>query len=242
MIRRDAAAIALVALLGASASSRAPAHEPDDAAPPPKASESLRFEAPPPGSYELPPIQRVSDYYPLLAHDGTREPLLGLASDQVALVSFAYLDCTDATGCPLALATLKRLDHALAERPALAGRARLVTLSIDPARDTPERMAAARRHLAPVGDWRFLTLETPEALAAVLADFGQDAVRLRGPDGGDSGRIRHVLKVFLVDAKGDVRNIYSAGFLFTPILLNDIETVLADAAPQPRAERGARPR
>jgi cytochrome c peroxidase len=152
--------------------------------------------------------------------------LLGLEPGQVALVSFAYLDCTDATGCPLALATLKRLDAELAARPALAGRARLVTLSIDPARDTAERMAAARRHLAPVGDWRFLTVERPEALEPVLADFGQDAAPVRGPDGADIGRIRHVLKVFLVDSNRDVRNIYSAGFLFIPILLNDIETVL----------------
>ena len=38
--------------------------------------------------------------------------------------------------------------------------------------------------------------------------------------------LRHVLKVFLVDANRDVRNIYSAGFLDTRLILADIETVL----------------
>jgi cytochrome oxidase Cu insertion factor (SCO1/SenC/PrrC family) len=224
--------VALIAVTPIGAS----AHDDAVAVPEPAPAPSLRFEPPLPGTYELPPIQRVSDYYPLVAHDGTRAPLLGLEPGQVALVSFAYLDCTDATGCPLALATLKRLDAELAARPAFAGRARLVTLSIDPARDTAERMAAARRHLAPVGDWRFLTVERPEALEPVLADFGQDAVPMRGPDGVDIGRIRHVLKVFLVDSNGDVRNIYSAGFLFIPVLLNDIETVLmGESALEPPA-------
>ncbi len=236
MSRRRVRACALTVALITATPVGASAHDDAAAVPEQTAAEPLRFEPPPPGTYELPTIQRVSDYYPLVAHDGTRAPLLGLEPGQVALVSFAYLDCTDATGCPLALATLKRLDAELAARPALAGRAHLVTLSIDPARDTAERMATARRHLAPVGDWRFLTVERPEALAPVLADFGQDAVPLRGADGADIGRIRHVLKLFLVDSNGDVRNIYSAGFLFTPVLLNDIETVLmGESAVEPPA-------
>ena len=36
----------------------------------------------------------------------------------------------------------------------------------------------------------------------------------------------HVLKVFLVDAQGAVRNVYSAGFLDAEILRNDAATVL----------------
>ncbi len=187
---------------------------------------ALRFTPPPPGSYELPVIARVSDRS-LLGSDGSPAPLLGLEPGQVALVSFVYLDCADATGCPLASATLKRVDAELARRPALAARTRLVSVSFDPVRDTPERMAALRRQLAPRSDWRFLTSANRAALAPLLEDFGQDAVPLRYEDGRDTGRFRHVLKLFLVDWNGGVRNVYSAGFLATPILLNDIETVLA---------------
>ena len=42
-----------------------------------------------------------------------------------------------------------------------------------------------------------------------------------------TGRYSHVLKVFLVDREGDIRNIYSAGFLVPELVVNDIKTVLA---------------
>jgi hypothetical protein len=60
----------------------------------------------------------------------------------------------------------------------------------------------------------------------VLADFGQDAVRLRAANGDTTGRIRHVLKVFLVDAGGRIRNVYSTGMLDERLVLADLLTVL----------------
>ena len=42
-------------------------------------------------------------------------------------------------------------------------------------------------------------------------------------------RIAHVLKVFLVDGEGRVRNIYSTGFLDLRLLLADLETVLGSS-------------
>ena len=41
-----------------------------------------------------------------------------------------------------------------------------------------------------------------------------------------TGRYRHVLKVFLVDQDGYIRNVYSAGFLVPDLVVNDIKTVL----------------
>jgi cytochrome oxidase Cu insertion factor (SCO1/SenC/PrrC family) len=95
----------------------------------------------------------------------------------------------------------------------LAGRVRLATVTFDPARS----------------DWRFLTAASPAAIAPVLAAFGQDAVRLVGPDAEALGLYRHVLKVFLVDASGAVRNVYSSGFLSPDLVLTDARTVLAIA-------------
>ncbi|MEM7410795.1 MAG: SCO family protein [Myxococcota bacterium] len=181
-----------------------------------------RFEAPAAGTYELPPIDRVSEHG-LLDSSGGTAPLLGLAAGEVALVSFVYLSCGEA--CPLATATLHRLDRLLASDAALASRVQLVTVSFDPARDTPERMAELAQGLAPKGRWRFLTAEDTESLAPVLADFGQDAVWLP-PGGVAPERLRHVLKVFLVDADRRVRNIYSTGFLDVRLVINDVRTVL----------------
>ena len=170
-----------------------------------------RFEAPAPGSYELPPILEVGEHR-LLDERGREVELLGIAPDEVALVSFIYLSCPDA--CPAATAMLARLDAELAERPALARRVQLVTVSFDPANDPPARMAALRSSLAPRGRWRFLTAPSEAAIAPVLEDFGQDA----SPS--------HVLEIFLVDGRHRVRNIYSTGFLDVRLLLADLETLL----------------
>jgi cytochrome oxidase Cu insertion factor (SCO1/SenC/PrrC family) len=183
------------------------------------------FALPQVGSYELPPIAHVADFA-LLDETGAAAKLLDLARDQVAVVSFVYTRCGDGRGCPAALAVLQRLDHAIAADPALASRVRLATVSFDPGYDTPARMAALRRSLAPRSGWRFLTSAEPRAIAPVLAAFGQDALPLVGDDERALGLYRHVLKVFLVDARGAVRNVYSSGFLSPELLLTDARTVL----------------
>lgn len=220
MTRRRSAALA-VALLAWTAA----AHEGADPgeAPPPDPG-APRFEPPPAGSYELPPIDRVSEHE-LVDASGVPAPLLGLARGEAALVSFVYLSCGEA--CPLATATLHRIDRLLADDPALAERVRLVTVSFDPARDTPERMRALAGSLSPRSRWQFLTARDPDALRPVLADFGQDAVWIPG-EAEAPDRLRHVLKIFLVDDARRVRNIYSTGLMDIRLVMNDLRTVLAE--------------
>jgi cytochrome oxidase Cu insertion factor (SCO1/SenC/PrrC family) len=103
----------------------------------------------------------------------------------------------------------------------------LVTLSFDPARDTPEvmsRYAGSRAVEKPNGlRWYFLTTRSARELLPLVEGFGQDVRRTR------SGReLSHVLKVFLIDRAGDVREIYSSNFLHPQVVLNDIETLLAE--------------
>jgi cytochrome oxidase Cu insertion factor (SCO1/SenC/PrrC family) len=105
---------------------------------------------------------------------------------------------------------------------------RLVTVSFDPERDTPQALAELRQRMAPRTGWRFLTATSVAALQPVLEDFGQDAVPLQTRDGADASLFQHVAKVFLVDADGGVRNIYSPGFLDHRLLLLDVETLLAE--------------
>jgi cytochrome oxidase Cu insertion factor (SCO1/SenC/PrrC family) len=221
-VRHAATALLLTGLVGLpplfAHDEQIPAIEPD---PPPL------FEPPVPGTYELPPIRRV-ETASLLDCRGEPSDLPGIGPDQVAVVAFVYRSCVDAAGCPLSLATLRRLDRKLAARPELSRRVRLVTVSFDPERDTPERMAELRSHMDPVTDWRFLTAPSEAEIGPVLSTFDQDALRRIDPEGQETGLIGHVLKVFLVDGNGWVRNVYSAGFLDTRILLSDIETVLAE--------------
>lgn len=187
---------------------------------------SLGYELPAAGSYELPPILRVDDHA-LLGSDGERAKILALARGQLAVVSFVYLGCRDPAGCPLALATLVRLDRALAERADLSPQVRLVSVSFDPRHDRPEDLARLREGLGPRADWRFFTAEGEPDLVPVLADFGQNVDVI--PDAsGETAALGHVLKVFLVDAQGRVRNVYSTGFLDHRLLLRDVETLLLE--------------
>lgn len=186
---------------------------------------AARFEPPAPGSYALPVIERIASHS-LLGPSGLPESLLALGRGELALVSFVYLQCDEA--CPLSTALLHDLDRELAKDPVLAGRVELVTVSFDPARDQPEQMAALRERMAPQGRWRFLTAKDAAGLRPVLADFGQDAVWIPGGKNAPDA-LRHVLKVFLVDASGAVRQIYSTGFLDLRLVLADLRTLLPTA-------------
>ncbi len=186
------------------------------------------YALPTPGSYELPVIDRL-ERHELLSASGERVALLDIPPGSCAVVSFVYASCPDAGGCPLVLASLRRLDQALASQPDLARRVQLVTISFDPVADTPERLAILRDHLNPTGEWRFLTAASDREIRPVLDDFGQDALRLVAADDGKSlGVIRHIAKVFLVDSDRAIRNVYSSDFLDQDILLVDVETLLLE--------------
>ena len=202
------------------------------------ADEQPLYQLPVPGKYELPVIDRVGNHE-LLTASGERVPLLDIGSGSCAVVSFVYASCPDAGGCPLVLASLRRMDRALASNRDLANRVRMVTVSFDPVNDTPERLAILRDHLKPMGEWRFLTAASDREIRPVLDDFGQDALRLVAAEDGKSlGVIRHVAKVFLVDSDLAIRNIYSSGFLDHDLLLRDIETVLLEKRPSSEPESG----
>jgi cytochrome c peroxidase len=194
------------------------------------------YQLPEPGSYELPVIDRVGRYE-LLNASGERVPLLDIEPGECAVVSFVYASCPDVGGCPLVLASLRRMDRTLASKSDLASRVQVVTVSFDPVNDTPERLAILRDHLKPIGKWHFRTAESDREIRPVLDDYGQDALRLVAAEDGKSlGVIRHIAKVFLVDSDYAIRNIYSTGFLNHDILLRDIETLLLEEQPPPELQ------
>ena len=190
------------------------------------------YTPPAPGSYRLPPIATVTDH-PLLDADGRPSTLFALTRGRLAVVAFVYTTCIEATGCPLSLGVLHRLDRAVAGDRELARRVTLLTISFDPERDTPARMAVMRTFHAPASDWRFATTRSEAELQPLLADFDQPVAKLRFADGAWSGLFRHVLKVFLLDGEHRVRNVYSVGLLDARLILTDVRTLLLEAARSP---------
>jgi len=195
-----------------------------------------QFTPPAPGTYALPAIDTVGDHQ-FVDSSGRVVSLFGLTKGKVVVVSFMYTSCADVGGCPLAAAVLQQVDRLLSDRPQLAERVTLLSVSFDPERDVPSHLAEVREGLAPHTDWRFLTSASPADLQPVLADFNQPVTKLWQEDGTWSGLFRHVLKVYLLDPDHQVRNIYSTGFFNAQLVLNDIETVLLEVDKQTAASQ-----
>ena len=190
-----------------------------------------QFTPPSPGTYTLPTIDTVTDHL-LLNTAGGKVHLRNLTQGKVAVLSFMYTSCADVGGCPLAAAVLQQIDRRLSERPALAKRVTLLSVSFDPERDTPLHLAKTRDILNPRTDWHFLTTSSQADLSPILADFNQPVAKLSQENGDWSGLFRHVLKVYLLDANHNVRNIYSAGLFNAQLVINDIETILLETDKQ----------
>ncbi len=192
---------------------------------------SLGFVAPAAGSYRLERILHVPDG-PVLDSDGRARRLRAFTTGRITLFSFIYTYCTDPQGCPLAYASLHALKDMIAVDPALRGKVRLVSMSFDPAFDTPAMMRSYGGDDARPGNavpWFFLTTASNAQLAPLLAGFGQD-VRVIHP-GQPAQRapvLSHLMKVYLIDQDGVVREIYSPAYLHPRILRNDIVTLLQE--------------
>jgi cytochrome oxidase Cu insertion factor (SCO1/SenC/PrrC family) len=90
-----------------------------------------------------------------------------LVAGQRVVLSFLYTRCTEA--CPRTVEQLREVYHQLRARE--TGRFRFLTLSVDPAYDTPERLLryAVRRGVAGFPDWEFLTGEPADVTAVLRA-------------------------------------------------------------------------
>lgn len=187
---------------------------------------ALEFAAPEPGTYALPPLGDAADGI-LLDSSGAAVKLHELLDDKTVVLSFIYTSCSDVNGCPLATYVLSQVQKRLAKDERTTANVRLVSVSFDPANDTPQVMADYGRHFRHHAvDWRFLTAESESRLNPILRDYDQFVIRDRGPDGEPLATMSHVLRVYLIDADKRIRNIYSPSYLHPDLLYADIRTVL----------------
>jgi len=195
-------------------------------------SEAYDFEPPTPGSYELPPLKMAPDGA-VLDHRGQDLQLSNILDGRISLVSFIYLLCSDEQGCPLALSTLFDIHQMSALAPGLRKDVQLVTLSFDPERDTPDAIGSFAypilmdREAELKLDWHVLTTRDQTALQPILDGFGQAVDR-----SGDGETIQHLLRLFLVDRQGRIRNVYGLGMIDPRLLMTDVETLLIEERPR----------
>lgn len=183
------------------------------------------FTPPVPGSYRLPVIREAVDGT-VLDIGGRPLSLLQRMAGRVVLLSFIYTNCE--RECPHATSTLYDIFYATAADDDLPANLSLISLSFDPERDTPEAMAAygyaARADPAGKSPWSFFTTRSRRELEPILRGYGQNL------SPRPSGVINHLLRVYLIDRRGRVRNIYGLEFLDPRLLLVDVRTLLLEEA------------
>ena len=187
------------------------------------------YDPPLPGSYSLPVIKVAPDG-PIIDSDSGARNLSELTHGRITVLSFIYTRCAAPKACPYATGVLYNL-HALStgdER--LAKNMRLVSLSFDPDYDTPQRLAlysGAMRDEKSGCEWHFATAKSRADLGPILDGYGQ-AVDKRANQNDPQGPLYHILRVFLIDRKAHVRNIYSSATLDPRLVLADVKTLLLE--------------
>jgi len=187
------------------------------------------YEAPVPGSYALPIVKAAGDGV-VLDEGGKPLRLRELTRGRVTVMSFIYTRCAAAKACPYATGVLLELHGASGRDAALARELRLVSMSFDPANDTPDRMAAyaaLARQTPAAAPWHFVTARSQAELNPILAAYGQAVDKKKNPL-DPTGPLNHTLRVFLIDGDGNIRNIYSSGTLDVRLVLADIKTLLLE--------------
>ncbi|HEX5132184.1 MAG TPA: SCO family protein [Candidatus Krumholzibacteria bacterium] len=189
------------------------------------------YDPPVPGTYRLPVIELAGDGDVLTA-DGKRVHLRDVVAGQVSVLSFVYTRCADPRACPMATGALYEIQQISRKDATLAENLRLVTFSFDPEHDTPTVMKEYGEMLRPGGkgcEWMFLTTGSARELQPILEEYGQRVDRKRNAN-DPMGPFYHVVRVYLVDAQGRIRNIYSYGMLDPRMLLADVRTLILEAA------------
>ncbi len=186
---------------------------------------ALEFDFPAAGSYRLHRLFPAPGGEIVLS-DGRPTRLEHHLRDKITILTFIYTSCTDANGCPLATFVLHSLQKAVHEREDLKDRVRFISLSFDPENDTPEVMREyGKDYPKKEGyEWLFATTASQDKLQPILDGYGQYAFKMESED--DEIVFAHILRAYLVDESGQVRNIYSVDFLHPTVLLTDIETLL----------------
>ena len=182
---------------------------------------------PAPGTYKLDRIQRVPFS---IVRDGPGLPhlLSTYTTGKITLLTFFYALCRDPQGCPLAWNAFEAVREKIKADRALHDKARLVFFSFDPEHDNAEILhlfAESYKADSAIIPWCFIGSWSNLFLEYTLRSFGQEISAQTNANGRNRLVIDHLLKVFLIDPEGWVREIYTSAFLDPDVQINDIKTL-----------------
>lgn len=158
------------------------------------------------------PVYWPAPAFALVNQEGNSVRLADLRGT-VWLASFIFTHCTDF--CPRVTQEMARLRDSLRAQRLLGRTVRLLSFSVDPARDTPDilRAYAATFGGSPPSEWAFLTGSPPERVLRMIEEGFHLTARLlpAGPADTIAGyQVMHSMRIALVDRQGRVRGTYQA--------------------------------
>ena len=167
-------------------------------------------------TYQLPVINSASDFV-LVDRSGERVSLKNL-KEKIKIVNFIYTSCP--TSCPITLGKLFKLQEILIKKGLLREKVEMISITLDPERDNLEKLKKyANGFNADSNGWLFLR-GTKEKTEKVLSDYDIWTKRL------EDGTIDHVMRIYLIDDKDRIREIYNLAFLQPELVVRDIEMIL----------------
>jgi protein SCO1 len=164
---------------------------------------------------EYSPPQPARDFA-LKTPDGS-EFRLSKHRGEVVVLSFGYTFCPDV--CPTTLVELSQVRAVLGER---AKQVQVLFITLDPERDTPERLGIYTRAFDPT----FLGLTgTPEQLAQVRQAYGVIAEQEVVSGTAAAYLIAHSAHMYVVDPQGRLRVVFPFGMAIEE-MVHDIKQLL----------------
>ncbi len=133
------------------------------------------------------------------------------------LASFVYTNCPDV--CPLVTQRMAALRDSIAADAQLRDRVRLLSITVDPARDTPSTLRAyAQRFGATKPGWLFLTGPVVDVITLINQGFHLSAIHPQVHDAHEQTHthdsiagdymVSHSDRIVLIDAERRVRGTY----------------------------------
>ncbi len=148
---------------------------------------------------------------------------------KVLLVSFIFTTCNGT--CPATTHRMSQVQDELKARGLFKdGRVHLLSITLDPARDTPEVLCGYMKlYDADPDHWTFLTGQ-PDKVSTVVKAWGMWAKAPQGrPQEPANGQLDHPSRIFLVDPQGQIREVYNLNFLKPKWVGEDVELLLNEA-------------
>jgi protein SCO1 len=137
---------------------------------------------------------------------------------KAVLVAYFFTTCSGA--CPATTARLTKIQEALAKEPTLKDRVQLLSITLDPKRDTPEKLRGYMRlYDVESRTWSFITGREADIRRTL------DAWGIWAKPAAD-GQLNHPSRVYLVDPQGRIREIYNLEFLRAPWVVEDVQLLL----------------